>query len=282
MPNLGAILKETADRLAKAGIETARLDARLLVCHATGVELSTLIGFPERDVSADQLAALETLVSLREQRKPVSQILGSKEFWSLDFMVTEDTLTPRPDTETLIDGVLKETPDDKTISILDLGTGTGCILLSLLHDLPKATGVGVDISPKALVVAQQNAQTLKLADRVCFKESNWFEKVTGPFDIIVSNPPYIPDGDIKGLEDDVACHEPRLALAGGKDGLDCYRLIVNEAWNYLKPDGLIGFEIGEGQDKDIAGLLEQAGFSCIQTANDLAGIARCVFARKKL
>lgn len=268
--------------LAEAGIDGPRLDARLLVGHVLGFAPLQILSRSDQVLTLAQRDDLAHLVELRAQRRPMSHILGKRGFWTLDLAVTPDTLDPRPDTECLIQAVLDRIDDRQApLRLVDFGTGTGAILLALLSELPNAQGVGVDISPAALDVARRNAQTNDLHGRASFCQGNWAEGLDGPFDVALSNPPYIPDGDIDGLEPEVARFEPRLALAGGADGLDCYRLLVPQMARIMVPGGLVGVELGAGQDQDVADLLTQGGFDQVSRHRDLGGIIRAVLAKRK-
>lgn len=272
-------------RLESAGIDTARLDARLLVGRVLGGGAEKVLSEGARALSATEAAQLETLVNRRANREPMSHILGAREFWSLDFKVTSATLTPRPDTEILIATAL-DLASRPVRRVLDLGTGTGCILLALLSEWPDAQGVGVDASGDALAVARHNAETLGLAARARFTPADWRDEESlatlgGPFDVVVSNPPYIPAGDIAALEADVRDYEPRAALDGGADGLDAYRAIIARLDGLLAPAGLTVFEVGAGQASDVAALLSDAGFAVAERRRDLGGIERVVAARRE-
>ena len=211
----------------------------------------------------------------------MAHILGRREFWSLAFKVTADTLDPRPDSETLVQAVLDQVPDrSAALRLADFGTGTGCLLLALLHELPNATGVGVDVSAAALAVAAENADALGLAQRASFHRGNWDDGIDPGFDIVLSNPPYIPSGDIAGLQPEVASFEPRLALDGGSDGLDAYRRLGPAAMRLLVPGGLAAFEIGLGQGDSVRRIMAAAGLRHIATARDLGAVERCVLFRK--
>lgn len=268
---------EVARRLSAAGVDSARLDARLLLAEAIGVDSAYIFSYPERVLDAAESERLEALVARREAREPLARILGVREFWSLPFRVSADTLVPRPDTETVVEAVLEAVEDrEAALRLLDLGTGSGCLLLALLSELPQAEGVGVDLNPGALAVAGDNAVALGLSDRARFVEGSWDTEVGGPFDLVVSNPPYIPDADIPGLMPEVVEWEPRLALAGGEDGLDSYRAIARRLPNLLRPGGAAFFEVGVGQDRGVAGLLQEAGAQSIVIKRDLPGVPRCV------
>jgi release factor glutamine methyltransferase len=227
-----------------------------------------------------ELEAFEGMVARRCRREPVSRILGRREFWSLPFEVGPATLDPRPDSETLVSAVLSEIGDRAAdLSIIDLGTGTGCLLLALLSELPQATGAGIDISAEAIEVARRNATALGLAARARFLPDDWARDVAGPSDIVISNPPYIESDAITRLATEVAVHDPRAALDGGTDGLDAYRALLPQAKRLLKPGGLLALEIGQGQGEAIRGLACAAGLRDSGSASDLAGIERCLLFR---
>lgn len=281
MSDAGTVLRVLTARFQAAGIDSARLDSRLLVAEVLGLDPLHLATHPEIVMTAQQQTAIEALAARRENREPISHILGRRGFWTLDLRVTKDTLDPRPDTETLVQGVLDRRPDRQAaLSILDFGTGSGCILLALLSERPLAQGLGVDQSPGALAVAADNALRCGVAARARFQQGNWGQGLSGPFDVIVSNPPYIPDAEIAGLEPEVARHEPLTALAGGPDGLDCYRILVPQMATLLAPGGLAGFEVGAGQAQAVAALFATHGFRGVEIAQDLAGVDRCVFATR--
>ena len=274
---LGVTLAEATRRLRAAGIGSARLDARVLAGHALGLAPATVATRPERPLSADEAALIERLVARRERREPIAHITGRREFWSLSFQVTADTLDPRPDSEAAVEAMLAALPDRRAPwRLLDFGTGTGCLLLALLSELPAATGLGVDRSPAALAVAAGNAERLGLAGRASFRLGDWGRGLDGLFDAIIANPPYIPDDEIAGLEAEVARWEPRGALAGGGDGLDCYRALAPDMARLLTPGGVAVVEVGDGQAEAVSGLLEAAGLAGRGVWADLAGRARCV------
>jgi release factor glutamine methyltransferase len=277
--NVRSLLLSAEQRLTVAGVASPRLDAKLLLADALGVEPSWLFTHP--DFVIKDAAPFLTRLERREKREPISHILGKREFWSREFIVGPRVLDPRPDSETLIAAILKRLPDHQApLRLLDLGTGSGCLLLTLLGELPKASGLGIDQSAIALEVARNNAEGLGLAERAQFQEGDWNkELVLGKFDIIISNPPYIPSADIAMLEPEVRLYEPLAALDGGMDGLNAYRAIIDQLPGLLKPDGLIAFEMGIGQDQALACLLDAAGFKNIEWENDLAGITRCCLGR---
>lgn len=283
MPTIARAIQMVCERLEKAGIENTRFEARLLLCHVLGVETQILIGYPERDISQDDMKRLETLLKRREGREPMSHILGEREFWSLPFKVTKDTLTPRPDSETLIEAVLHHIPDMmRNLRVLDLGTGTGCLLLSVLSEYQQARGLGVDISPAALEVAKENARNLGLESRSDFRLGDWCAGISEKFDLILSNPPYIALSDKEMLAPEVVQFEPYSALFAGPDGLDDYRKLALALVDVLYEDGLAVLEIGINQGDAVSELMENVGFCVLERPKDLSGIERCVIIRKKL
>lgn len=279
MLTIAQILHRAAERLTAAGIETARLDARLLLGEVLGLEPQTVFTRPQWEPSPAEQDRFDALLGRRLAREPMSHLLGRRGFWTLEFKVTADTLDPRPDTETVIEAVLDGLAErGRPRRILDLGTGTGCILLTLLTELGFATGLGVDKSPAALEVAGANAQRLGLAGRAAFSLGDWGAGLDERFDVIVSNPPYIPDGEIDALEPEVAMFEPRLALRGGPDGLDCVRSLAPQIARLLAPGGLAVLEVGMGQAGPAAALLAAAGLVPKGVRRDLGGVERCIMA----
>ena len=278
--SIAACLDDGARRLAAAGIPGARREARLILAHALGVEPATILGYPERPVV--DARCYDGLIVRRAGREPLSHLTGRREFWSLDFEVTPATLDPRADSETLVEAVLAAIPDRRAaLSILDFGTGTGCLLLALLTELPNALGLGVDIAEDALAVARRNAARLGLADRALFAGGDWGASLTGPFDVIVGNPPYIPAGEIAGLQREVAEYEPRRALDGGADGLDAYRRLGPDISRLLARRGLAVLEFGLGQGPAVARLMSAEGLAPQGFNADIAGHDRCLALRKE-
>ena len=271
------LLGQAAGRLSAAGIEGAPREARLLLEHVAAIPIATQIAFGERSLTASQAEAFDQAIARRVTREPLSHILGRREFWSLDFKVNGDTLDPRADSETLVEAVLRQVAAQgidrhrQALSLIDLGTGTGCLLLALLSELPMARGLGVDINPGAVSVAAANAERLGLAARAVFRQSDWDREVTGIFDIIISNPPYIPSAEIDGLQPEVACYEPRLALDGGADGLSAYRAIARAMPRLKAPGGFAALEIGHGQANAVDGIMTQACLLRIAAVRDLQG-----------
>jgi release factor glutamine methyltransferase len=269
-------------RLKAAGIDSPAIDARLLLEAATGATRTDILTDPYRPVSADQRETLEGWLARRERREPVARILGRKAFWNLVFQVAPGVLSPRPDTETIVDLALKRFPDSARFEMLDMGVGSGAILLSILAERPGAKGLGTDVSDEALAVARDNAANLGLADRAAFLHTPWAEGLGyGAFDLVVSNPPYIETGELDGLDPEVRDHDPRLALDGGADGLDAYRAVVPETLRVLKPGGRFFVEIGSTQADAVSALFRNAGAEEVEVVRDLGDRDRVVAGRKK-
>ncbi|RYH09284.1 peptide chain release factor N(5)-glutamine methyltransferase [Tropicimonas sp. IMCC6043] len=266
-------LAASVERLRAADIETPERDARRLLAYAAGLAPDRLT-LHLRD-AFDAEAALEAALIAREARQPVSQITGTRLFWGRTFRVTPDVLDPRPETETLIAAALEE----PFARLLDLGTGSGCIALTLLAERPGATGLATDLSPAALDIARENARKLRIA--ADFALSDWFDAVTGRFDLILSNPPYIPAADIAGLAPETRDWEPRMALTDEGDGLACYRRIAAGAPSHLVPGGCVMVEVGPGQSEGVAALFRAAGLDAIRIHTDMDGRDRVVSARPK-
>ena len=274
---LGDLITEAAQKFEAVGIEDARREARLLAQVAFSLGMEKILGHPEWTPPLPIIAGFNQMVERRCSREPSSQIIGAKEFWGLNFKVTADTLTPRPDTETVIEAVENAYPDKTApLRILDLGLGTGCLLFSLLFEYKSACGVGVDISSAALAVARENCENLGFSERAELYLGDWFGPVAGAFDVIVSNPPYIRQQEIAGLQPEVACHEPESALVGGEDGLDCYRTILGDALAHLPKTGMLFLEVGVGQATDVRLLGLAKGFKVHAIRRDLAGVERCI------
>lgn len=278
--SIGRAWRALRDRFAAAGVPTSALDARLLTRHALGLDETGLIASEREPFPAPVEARLEAFAQRRLGGEPVARIVGKQEFYGLDFGLNAQTLIPRPETEMLVDFGVESLRGRREPAILDLGTGTGCIVLSLLANLPGGRGIGIDIAQGALDQAQANAASLGLAQRFEGRLGDWFAPVAGlRFDLIVSNPPYIASAVIDTLEPGVKAFDPMPALDGGPDGLDPYRIIAAQARNYLVPEGLIALEIGYDQGHMVTTLLQEAGFSEIIIAPDLAGHDRMVTAR---
>jgi release factor glutamine methyltransferase len=286
----GQALRQLTGRFATAGLDTPDLDARLLLAHVLHIDQLRLVTAPETLLSTTQLDALERAAGRRLAHEPVSRIIGERWFYGRPYRITSATLDPRPDSETLIDAVLAHVRlndlQQSPLRLLDIGTGTGCLLLTLLAELPAATGVGSDLSAAALAVAQLNADRLGIAsNRVKWTRGDGFTPITGIFNVILSNPPYIPSREIAGLAPDVRNYDPRLALDGGPDGLNPYREFSKQACKYIdKTGGYLIYEIGAGQHDAVADLLHQAPWPqpvTIETFSDLGGIVRCVAANTR-
>lgn len=325
--NLSKVISSSIQTLIKHSIDNPELDARLLICHALGIDRAQLISQSERLLTPDEIVNIESLMERRIAHESVARIIGQREFWSLPFGLNEATLEPRPDSETLVEVTLKvlhgrhsgenRNPaalserkdctfnqrsyntnshnlltdsldpgfrgDDakKQISnyrILDIGTGTGCLLLSLLHELPHATGVGLDISPRAVEQAQNNALALGLTERADFRVNNWLDGLAEKFDIILSNPPYIRSAVIPTLAPEVKKYDPLRALDGGSDGLAPYRILIPQLPQHLNSHGFAVFEIGYDQAEQVSTLFTQAGFRHVALHKDLGGNPRCITA----
>lgn len=270
-----------ATRFRQQGIDSAELDARLLTGGAFGLDLTGLIAATTRIVTPDEAAHLENFLQRRLAGEPVARILGVKEFWGLTLNLSAATLVPRPDTETVVELALEVCRRQERRRIADIGTGSGAILLALLSELPDATGVGTDISLEALRMARDNAARLGLTQRAAFVACNYTAALSGPFDLIVSNPPYIRSADIAGLDREVREYDPPRALDGGPDGLAAYRAIAPDAARLLAPGGTLIVEAGYGQSGPIAELMSASGLTPdVPPKADLAGIPRAVAGRR--
>jgi release factor glutamine methyltransferase len=276
------IVARIADRLAVAGVETARGDAWLLLAAVTGCPRARLMAAGSDGLTAEQELRLEAMVRRRSRREPMAYILSEREFWSLPLRITPAVLIPRPESETVVDAALAQVEDrGARLRILDLGTGSGCLLLALLSELPNASGLGIDLSAEALAVARANAGHLGLAGRARFEPGRWGAGLEGAFDLIVANPPYVGAAALAGLEPEVRDFEPRIALIAGPDGLDAYRALIPDCVRLLAEGGSIALEIGQGQGDAVAGLLAGAGLDIVERRSDLAAIERCLVARPK-
>lgn len=271
-------LARMGEEFKQAGLESGNADARLLVQGILGLTPEVLLAGDDRALSAAEEKALQEAAARRLRNEPVSRILGRRAFWKSDFKVTPATLDPRPDSETLIEAALHHVKNP--LRILDLGTGTGCLLLSLLQEWPQATGVGLDISRGAVAIAEENAQNLQLTSRAEFIAADWNGfQAKETFDVIVSNPPYIALTEKKDLSPDVALYDPPQALFAGADGLDAYRSLVRVVPGLLNPGGYAFFEIGYRQKEPVSRLLADAGFPVLEVRRDLGGNDRVIVAK---
>ena len=270
-----------AERFRNSAIDSAELDARLLIGEVLGLDLTGLITAAKRTLTADESNRLESLARRRLAGEPVARLLGHKEFWGLSLRLSPATLVPRADTETLVELALDILraggAPDRRLRVADLGTGSGAILLALLSELPQARGIGTDISAEALQTAATNAARAGLSDRASFVSCDYASGLSGAFDLIVSNPPYIRSAEIAGLAAEVREHDPLAALDGGPDGLDAYRALIPQAACLLAPGAALVVEAGLGQSADIEALMKAAGLTCGRPPKaDLAGIRRAV------
>ena len=269
------------ERLKAAKVDSPVIDARLLLEAAADASRTDIITDPHRALTPEQREQLEAYVERRARREPVSRILGRKGFWKLMLTVTPDVLTPRPDTETVLDAVLGQFPERMPFTVLDMGVGSGAILLAILAERPAAKGLGTDVSHEALAVARENAANLDLNDRAALLRTSWADGLEdGGFDLVVSNPPYIRSAEIETLEPEVRDHEPRLALDGGADGLEAYRVLAPEVLRLLKPGGMFAVEIGFDQAEAVRPMFEAAGGQGVQVVKDLSNLERVVTGRK--
>jgi release factor glutamine methyltransferase len=274
------LLAQIAATLGAAGIENARSEAWLLLAAATGRERVALIADAPETLTAEEQARLEEVVRRRRAREPLAYILGEKEFWSLPFEVGPAVLIPRPESETVVEAALAQLAErDRPLRVLDLGVGSGCLLLALLAELPHATGLGVDDSTAALELARRNAERLGLAARADVLQGHWGEGLRERFDLIVSNPPYVAERDWDALQPEIREFEPKAALVAGPDGLAAYRALAPECARLLAQGGVCALEIGFAQGDAVAALLAAQGLIVTERARDLGGIERCLIAR---
>jgi release factor glutamine methyltransferase len=277
-------LRDTAVALTAAGIDNARFEARLLLAQASGLTIEQLVARGTDDVPATIVETARSLTARRVRREPMAYILGEREFWGLPFKVSPAVLVPRPDSETLIEAVLSLMPDRaRGWRILDLGLGSGCLLLTLLREYPQAHGVGLEASAQALAIAQENAEVLGVADRAQllagdWRRPGWVEALGGRFDLVVSNPPYIASAAVPKLMPEVSSFEPRLALDGGAEGLDAYYVLIAASPRLVTAGGFMAVEAGEGQAPEISRLFTAAGLKPRASWKDLGGIDRVVTA----
>lgn len=278
MITVSELLGAAKARLTQAGIESAALDARLLLSEAVGEPV-----WPHQsgEVGEDRIEAFEALLVRRLNREPVSRIVGQRGFWTLELEISPDTLDPRPETETLVEAALhwmKERPPQR---ILDLGTGSGCILLALLSEFPEAGGLGIDRLAGAIEVARRNAERAGCQARARFEQLDWSSGLAGDFDLIVSNPPYIESGEISSLEPEVTRFDPMGALVAGEDGLEAYRTLAPIISRVLSEEGVVILELGQGQEPAVSEIYGAAGYSVVECRPDLAGIGRALVLKRK-
>ncbi len=287
MIRIDALLREGRERLGQAAIEAPEREARLLLAASGGGDPLRQIAFSESAVAPAIAQCYRDLLARRVAREPLSHILGKREFFSRDFLVSADVLDPRPDSETLIEAVLARLPSrDRPWRLLDLGTGSGCLILTLLAELPQASGIGLDASAAALALAAANAERLQLQDRIAWRLADWRRPdwragLAESFDVAIANPPYIPTGEIARLAPEIRDHEPRLALDGGADGLDAYRHLAPALSHLLAPSGFAALEIGHDQEKTAAAPFLGAGLVCESAIRDLGGRPRCLIIKIK-
>jgi len=269
--------KAAQTRLTQARIDSPAIDARLLLEAAADVTRADVISDPYREITAEQASTLEAYVERRARREPVSRILGRKGFWKILLTVTPHVLSPRPDTETVVEVALAAFPEAMRFSVLDVGVGSGAILLAILAERPGAKGLGTDVSEEALAVARDNAANLDLNDRAAFLRTSWADGLPDAgFDLVVSNPPYIRSAEIETLDPEVRDHDPLLALDGGPDGLEAYRVLAPETMRLLKPGGVFAVEIGWDQAEQVERLFREAGAQDVRTVKDLGDRDRVV------
>jgi release factor glutamine methyltransferase len=277
---VGAFLCQAGQMLRAAAIESPRHEARLLLGHAMGATTEALLRDPRAPVPPEAASRFRAALAARLAATPVAHILGSQGFWTLDLAVSPATLIPRPDSEALVEAALDLFPDPAApLRVLDLGTGTGCLLLAVLAERPKAVGIGVDLVPAAAALAAANARRNGLAGRAAFLAGDWAEALAGRFDLVLSNPPYIESAAIAGLMPEVARHEPRSALDGGADGLDAYRRLAAILPGLLAPGAAAVLELGAGQRRAVEGLALAAGLAPAGCRTDLGGIERALMLR---
>ena len=278
---IAGALEAATKRLSAAGVENPQFDSRLLLCHAADIEQVTVFTHPNRELHPQIFQSYEALIERRALREPVSHLIGEREFWSLPFAVSSDVLDPRPASETLIQAALNYVGDtQKVFSVLDLGTGSGCLLIAILSEFPLARGIGIDSSEAALIVARRNAAKHSVEKRSKFEFSSWGKNLSGSFDLILCNPPYIAESEQDFLEPEVVVYEPRMALFAGDDGLSAFRQLAPDVYRLLNLEGVAVLECGLGQVASLIEIFSSVGLKHLETLSDLEGIERCcVFSR---
>ena len=260
-------------------ISSSRLDAEIIISNILGIERENLISSDQIIINDKIINEYDSAIYRRSKREPIAYITGKKEFWSQDFIVNHSTLVPRPETEILIHKIVKIFKNKK-INVMDIGTGSGCIILSILKDLQLSKGIGIDISSKAIKIAKENSKKMKLSNRVNFRVLDLNKICGSKFDLVVSNPPYIPLKDIKNLSKDIRNYEPIIALNGGVDGLDLVKKVIYKSIIVLKKNGLLAIEIGNGQYRKVSSLLKQSGFRELSKECDYSDNVRCIISTK--
>jgi release factor glutamine methyltransferase len=282
--SIDAAQRQLARKFRQSGLDAPGLDARIILGHALGLDRTALAAHSDRVLTPEEAADIAELSARRLGREPIARILGHKEFWGLPFKVNADTLVPRPETETVVEATLSSLGNSRKargLSIVDLGTGSGALLLALLSEIEGAFGIGTDISFAALLGARDNAAALGLSARASFVVCNYGAGLRGPADILVSNPPYVACGNIAGLEPEVRDFDPRRALDGGPDGLDGYRAIASDVRRLLAPGGVLALELGQGQLGTVTSIFAPVGLEPVTTRYDLSGIARALVMRAR-
>ena len=282
MTSVAQVLSVGTKQLTDSGIEDARSEARGLLAHVMNLNTAQVFARTDEELDEQVVGAFELGVKERAAGKPFAHITGKREFWSMPLQVSPATLIPRPDTETVLELVTEVFNDrEAPRNILDLGTGSGCLLLALLNIFQKANGIGLDISREAITIANRNADCLGFNDRTQMICGSWHDTIDGQFDLIVSNPPYVPTDDIPSLDRSVRDHEPHLALDGGPKGLDAYHYLIPMSVNLLRSDGILVVEVGIDQANDVAEIAAQSGFAQYRVQRDLSGIERALSFYKK-
>ena len=276
MTTVKALLAEARQRLLDADIDDAGLDGRLLLQHASGLDHADIVANPDFEISSGSRVMFQEYLARRLVHEPISRILGLREFYGREFIISLDVLDPRADTETLIDLCLEHFAKDRLLNILDLGTGSGILAVTLAAELPEARVCAVDVSTAALHVAQENADKLGVLERCSFLIGDWFSGITETYDLMVSNPPYIESLVIEGLEPEVKNFDPRLALDGGADGLSAYRAIAKGCLKFLNASGRVVVEIGAGQETDVVAVFKREGLARLESRIDLGGHVRAL------